>query len=409
MDLFTISTITGLSFLLGVVFVKYLTVHPLKMSIYLIVSCFSFFTIIVVLISSFKSDFIILGIEITFSLVSFIVGYSLMARRILLKDDDRYIPPILRTKDDPGSGHTAVVYFTHGEPETYNPIGWINQFREFDEQNILFIPFLIRPFFLFQLRKKYLQVGKSDHRKMHHIMIKDLEERFRDEGIDSMKFYLSFLDDDPRPDAAVIQALNEGASQIIVCEVFVSLSSHTSKGEELITNLKIQDYGVPLQFTSPLWDSETLHKMFVEKANKNLAGSDKEKVAILLVGHGQPNEWDKLFSTATEHEIRFREKIKDLFKKDGYLEENLGLAWMEFKEPKPKEKIEEFVKNGVEHILYFATSISADAIHSMSDIPSLVHEADISKQIKLVNMGAWNNHPLAIQSIKERINSLLTR
>ena len=28
---------------------------------------------------------------------------------------------------------TAVIYFTHGEPETYDPIGWLNQFREFDE------------------------------------------------------------------------------------------------------------------------------------------------------------------------------------------------------------------------------------------------------------------------------------
>jgi len=409
LDLLTISIIIGLSFLLGVVFVNYLTNHPLKMSIYLIISCFSFFTIIVVLISSFKSNFIILGIEFAFTFVSFIVGYFLMAKRILSMNDDRYIPPILRTKDDPGGGHTAVVYFTHGEPETYNPIGWINQFREFDDQNIPFVPFAFRPFFLFQLRRKYLQVGKSDHRKMHQIMIKDLEERFRDEGDNSTKFYLSFLDDDPRPDAAVIQALNEGASQIIVCEVFVSLSSHTCKGEELITDLKIQNYGVPLQFTTPLWDSGTLHTMFVEKVNKKLAGIDKEVVAILLVGHGQPNEWDKLFPTATEHEIRFRNNIIDLFKKDGYLEENLGLAWMEFKEPRPKEKIEEFVKNGVEYILYFATSISADAIHSMSDIPSLIHEADIPKQIKLINMGAWNNHPLVIRSIKERIDSLMIK
>ncbi|MHA2074893.1 MAG: hypothetical protein ACW97X_09765, partial [Candidatus Hodarchaeales archaeon] len=160
--------------------------------------------------------FIILGIDIVISLFFLMIGYSLMTKRILSMNDDRFIPRIMRSKDDPGSGHTAVVYFTHGEPETYNPIGWINQFREFDEQNTPFIPFLIRPFFLFQLRRKYLKVGKSDHKKMHQIMIQDLEERFSDEGDDSTKFYLSFLDDEPRPNAAVIQALNEGASQIVV-------------------------------------------------------------------------------------------------------------------------------------------------------------------------------------------------
>ena len=47
-----------------------------------------------------------------------------------------------------------------------------------------------------------------------------------------LKVYASFLDADPRPDAAVIQAMNEGASQIVVAEVFVSISNHTREGEE---------------------------------------------------------------------------------------------------------------------------------------------------------------------------------
>ena len=49
---------------------------------------------------------------------------------------------------------------------------------------------------------------------------------------------------------------------------------------------------------------------------------------------------------------------------DGYRSENLSLAWMEFKEPKPAEKVEEFAANGVEKVLYFSAAISADAIHS---------------------------------------------
>ena len=60
-----------------------------------------------------------------------------------------------------------MVYFTHGEPATYDPIGWINQFREFDEQGIAFVPFPVRPLFAFMLRQKYLTVGRSDHHRMH--------------------------------------------------------------------------------------------------------------------------------------------------------------------------------------------------------------------------------------------------
>ena len=55
----------------------------------------------------------------------------------------------------------------------------------------------------------------------------------------------------------------------------------------------------------------------------------------------------------------------------------MSLAWMEFKEPKPAEKVEEFPRNGVEKVLYFSAAISADAIHSQYDIPALVNEARV--------------------------------
>jgi protoheme ferro-lyase len=321
-------------------------------------------------------------------------------------EDPRYTPTITRDKQDSGKGHTAIVYFTHGEPETYSPIGWINQFHELDEHNVPFVPYLIRPFFLNQLRKKYLHVGKSDHRKMHQIMFTDLKNSFKEDGDTNTKFYLSFLDDEPRPDAAVIKALNDGASRIIACEVFVSISNHTAEGEELIKGVKTQEYGVQLDFTQPLWNSSLLHEMFLYRANEILGETQKSKVGILLVGHGQPSEWDALFPTATNHEIIFREQILDKFRMNGYLEENLGLAWMEFRVPKPAQIIEKMVFNGVEKILFYSASISADAIHSMYDVPDLVHKAKIPIDIEVVNMGAWNNHPLVIQALKERIDAL---
>jgi hypothetical protein len=88
---------------------------------------------------------------------------------------------------------------------------------------------------------------------------------FRAEGDTSTKFYLSFLDDESRPDAALVQALNDGASRIVVVEVFVSISNNTA--------------------------------------------------------------------------LRFREQILKRLEADGYRMENIGLAWMEFREPQPAEKV----------------------------------------------------------------------
>jgi protoheme ferro-lyase len=391
---------------LGFLFVQYLSVHPLQLVAYLIAAMIVLFAVILVIYYNFKNWELAGAIVLSLSL--FAIGMISMTSIILNRDDPRPVPDLIREPGDPGDGHTAVVYFTHGEPETYNPIGWINQFNEFDEQEIPFIPMIARPFFFNALRNKYLEVGASGHRQMHQQMIKSLEAAYRAEGDTSTKFYLSFLDDNPRPDAAAIQALNEGASKIIVSEVFLTISNHTAEGENQIRELEIEEtFGIPVDYTGPLYDSNLLKSMFVERANAHIGSTDKSKVGILLVGHGQPDEWDVEWPTETGQEISFRDDILDLLVNDGYNDENLSLAWMEFKEPKPAEIFEELLDNGIERLLFFSTAISANAIHSQYDIPTLVYEAEYPEGFPIVDLGAWNDNPLVIQAIKEKIDTFM--
>jgi hypothetical protein len=392
-----------LAWLLGMSFVQYLSVGPRQMSYYLIAACFILFGLILLIWFGFEKTSRLVAILVSVGM--FLVGHLGMTKIILGRDDPRPVPELTRQPGDPGVGHTAVVYFTHGEPELYNPIGWINQFNEFDEQGIDFIPLIARPFFFNALRDAYLEVGKSDHRKVHSQMIASLEALYRAEGDTTTKFYLSFLDDNPRPDAAAIQALNEGASKIVVSEVFLTISNHTAEGEDQIKELEIEErFEIPVEYTGPLYDSSTLKSMFVERANANIGDTDKSKVGILLMGHGQPDEWDVEWPTETEQELSFRYEVLDLLVADGYARENLSLAWMEFKEPKPAEIIPEFLDNGIERLLFFSAAISADAIHSQYDNPELVHKADFPEGFPVINLGAWNNDPIVIQAIKEKID-----
>lgn len=400
---FIVAILAGLC---GILFVQYLSVHPLQMSLYLLATSAVLFILLLVIQANFQRTSLLLAIFLSLGL--FLVGHLSMTKIILARGDPRPVPELTRTPGDPGLGHTAVIYFTHGEPETYNPIGWINQFNEFDEQDIDFIPLIARPFFFNTLRNKYLEVGKSDHRKMHYQMIASLEEAYRAEGDNTTKFYLSFLDDNPRPDAAAIQALNDGASRIIVSEVFLTISNHTAEGEHQIEALNIEEnFGIPVDYTGPLYDSETLKSMFVHRANANIGDTDKAKVGILLVGHGQPDEWDAEWPTETEQELGFREDVLAKLTADGYSQENLSLAWMVFKEPEPAEVVEEFLKNGIGKLLFFSAAISADAIHSQYDIPELVYEAQVPEDFPIIDLGAWNDDPIVIRAIKEKIDPFM--
>jgi len=392
-----------LSILLGVLFVQYLSVHPLQMSSYLFFTCIVLFILILFLKTGFQGASRLIALLLT--VVAFIGGHLAMTKIILVREDPRPIPELTREAGDQGLGDTAIVYMTHGEPETYNPIGWINQFNEFDEQGIAFIPMLARPFFFNALRNSYLEVGKSNHRFIHEQMIASLEAAYRAEGDATTKFYISFLDDNPRPDAAAIQALNDGASKIIVSEVFLTISNHTAEGEHQIQELNIEEtFGVPVEYTGPLYDSKTLKSMFVKRANANIGDTDKSKVGILLVGHGQPDEWDAEWPTETEQELGFRNDVLALLAADGYDPENMSLAWMSFKEPKPAEKVEQFLENDIEKLLFFSAAMSADAMHSQYDIPELVYEAEFPEGFPVLNLGAWNDDPVVIQAIKEKID-----
>ena len=123
--------------------------------------------------------------------------------------------------------------------------------------------------------------------------------------------------------------------------------------------------------------------------------------------HGQPDEWDVEWATETEQEMGFRQAVLSDFVESGFQPQNLSLAWMSFKEPKPAPKVEEFVKNGVEKVVFFSAAISADSIHSQYDIPELVHEAQVADDLPILNLGAWNDDPIVIQAIKEKIDPLM--
>ena len=69
--------------------------------------------------------------------------------------------------------------------------------------------------------------------------------------------------------------------------------------------------------------------------------------------------------------------------------------------------MEEFVENGVEKVLFFSAAISADAIHSQYDIPALVYESQVPDGFPLINLGAWNDDPIVIQAIKEKIDAYM--
>ena len=391
-----------LSVALGIALLQYLVAPPSQMAFFLVLCVLLGIGLVLIISFGLTGWLRVLGAGVI--LAGFVAGY-LAATFIFLNLEEQRLLPELSLPQAEQRDHTAVIYFTHGEPPAHSPMPWIETFKELDADKVSFIPKPFRPFFFQKFRAEYLEVGGSPHNYIHQSMARSLKEAFRAEGDESTRFYIAFLDSNPRPDEAVIRALNDGASRVVFATVFVTISSHTKAGQDMVKELGLDKYGVPICFSEPLWNSETLQKMFVVRANENLNGTDKSKVGVLLVGHGQPEDWDKIYPTQTEQEILFRRSIINHLVEDGYTKENISLAWMEFKEPDIRQAVLELAGRGVEKLFVFATSISASSLHSLYDIPEAVIDSGLPEGMELVNLGAWDNDPIVIRAIKERIGA----
>ena len=392
----------ALSVLLGFSFLRFLTCPPLEMSFFLFLTCAAGFLLVLFLFWFLKEKRVFLKVVLLCFFVSS-CSYVATLHSFMSIDEERTLPEITRVKGEKGLGHTAIVVLAHGEPETYDAGAWIKQMKELDENKTPFIPYPFRSFFFNKLRSKYLQAGKSEHNSECLQIMKEMEQEYRKRGDKSTKFYMSYLENQPTPDAAVIQAINEGADNIILCYIFVTLSSHTQEAVEMIEAVDLEGYNIKIKYTKPLYDSETLQLLYVDKVNEYSKGLNKEKIGVLLVGHGQPLEWDKKFYSQTQQESLFREDIFKQMALLGYSSDNLKLAWMEFRDPRPKHAVKQLLENQVNDIFYFSTIIGKGSLHVKCDVPDMMHKIKLQKGVRLAELSAFDDYSGIVKALIERV------
>lgn len=341
-------------------------------------------------------------------LPGFILGY-LFGTVLFLQPLPHQPPPAVeRPAGQAGEGFTAVVYFTHGEPPTYEKAipAWKHTIQELDKDGVPFIPFPFRPLFFNAIRTEFLNAGGSHHNAIHNRMMLKLEQMMLSTH-PQLRFYLSFIDDHPQPHEAAAQAVRDGASKIILANVFLTESSHTQEGEEMVSDLNLEEHGVEVCVTYPLWNSSHLIEMFAQQTEQMRRDLPREKVGILLVAHGQAPEADAIYPKQTKQETDFRLAIRSRLAQEGYPVQNISLAWMEYRDPTPQDGLRSLIEQGAELVLVYSSSISAEGIHSTHEIPEMLKEVELPDGVRLINMGAWNDHPLVLQAIAERIETCL--
>lgn len=389
------------SFFCGFAAVRYLIAAPIDMTGYASAALLCFFLSTVLLLRLKKASRrpACLGLM----LVCGVAGY-LIACAAYLQAPEQDKKPTLAPLQPSSPGHTAIIYFTHGEPRAYEGSfeAWKQAIHEMDETGVPFVPWPFRPFFFKKVRDEYFEVGGSFHNLIHTRTMERIEAEFRKRGNPNARCYIAYSDDSPHADAAAARAIHEGADRIILLNVWLTDSDHSESGRKEIEALQPEKHGVKLCVTDTLWNSPRLMRMIVERALKAAGDMNTSDIGVLLVAHGQPASWDAIFKKQPEQENSFRLATKKLLAAEGFKDGNIALAYMEFKQPDIKTAVQGLLGGGVKKILVSPVNISAESIHSEHEIPSMVDRAGVPPSIPVVHLGAWNDDQVLIDDLLER-------
>jgi protoheme ferro-lyase len=232
-----------------------------------------------------------------------------------------------------------------------------------------------------------------------------IEAEYRKKNDPNARCYIAYSDDSPHADAAAARAVQDGADRLILLNVWLTDSDHSEMGRKEIEALQPEKHGVKLCVTDTLWRSQRLMRMIVERAHKATGSMNKHDAGILLVAHGQPASWDALFKKQPVQENDFRLETKKMLMADGYKEQNIALAYMEFKQPDIQTAVQGLLAGGVKKILVSPVNISAESIHSEHEIPSMVERSGAPSSIPVVHLGAWNDDQLLIDELLEQLEA----
>ena len=298
----------------------------------------------------------------------------------------------------------AVIYFTHGEPETYQPEPWISMLHELDSTVPGFPPKPVWPVILDGIKRSFAAVGTSPHGRIHAQTMAEVRDAVGDEDV---AWYLSFLDADPRLRDAVAAAVRAGATDLALLTVFLTDSDHTAEADHLVEAMGLSPAGIRVVRTPVLWDDPRLARMVADKVLRTAGDRDRATVGVLLVGHGQPAEWDADHPTETEQEQDFRGAIRSLLVDAGFRSDLVSEAWMSFRDPKVPERVRELARRGARTVIGVPVTISADSLHSLHDTPKLVRRGARGTGLEVLEVGAWNTEPLLVALLADRAQQAL--
>jgi protoheme ferro-lyase len=328
--------------------------------------------------------------------LSFALGYSLTTFSVLSPGKSR------RVVNAPGrqTGRTAVICLSQGEPPEYDVRSAVRRFELTDDQQEAPL-LLLRPFYMRDLKSKYAAIGGSPYKGYQTELAAQVQARLDS----SYRVYSAFYSDVPGYAEQVCNAIEDGASRIVVVHVRVTEPPDAVRLGDVLEGLNPESYGVQMAQIGPLSDSALLPQLYVRRVLEVLPHVDAhaDDIGLLLVGRGnaakgQPAE------VRREQEEKFQQRVRQALAEAGFDERRIVIGWLR-NPPVVAEALRSLVGLGCKSVYWMPSSYPADGVNTLYDMPAQMNSFAREHGVKLVALGAWNGDELAAEEIAVRVRA----
>jgi protoheme ferro-lyase len=325
-------------------------------------------------------------------------GFALAAALVPAWTRPRPAPARPRPGED--SGRIAVVLLAEGEPERYDPSLLTAAFADLEETDVPVPPEAARMFVYLSEKTRYASVGGSPARAAARAVADTLGARLRSKR-DTVDVLPAWLDPPDRLDDTVAAAVAAGYRRIAVVPFGIADSLYLDRAKRSVDELGLAAAGVHVAYAPPLWSSSAIARAVAGRVLAAVVPAERATTGVVLVGHGQPWQWDREYPAGSEHETYFAQRVRALLLEDGFGSELVRIGWLDWQDPGVSEAVRHLVAFGCRRVVVVPAAMPLETLGTLIDLRGSAEEAVLGTAVRLDVLPAWGDRPAVIATIAE--------
>lgn len=331
-------------------------------------------------------------------------GFALAAA--LVPSIARVRPGATRVGLGEDNHRVCLVLLAEGEPEAYDPTVLTSAFADLQETDVPVPPEAARAFVYLAEKTRYASIGGSPARGAARTVAGMVAARLavRRKDVDVRA---AWLDPPQRLDEIVAAAAGEGYRRIAVVPFGIADSLYLDRAKRAVDDLGLAADGVRIAFSPPLWSSTGIARAVADRVIAAVPPADRATTGVVLVGHGQPWQWDREYPAGSEHETYFAQRVRALLIEEGFGPELVRIGWLDWQDPGVSEAVRHLVAFGCRHVVVVPAAMPVETLGTLIDLRGAADEAVLGTNVRLDVLPAWGDHPAVIGAVADAATSAI--